>query len=522
MRHPDQSRNELHNKGRRHVEGYRERSNQAYPTERKPSDMPNNGRSTSKRYRPSVNDTEAQYFYAAERRTDRTHSTRLGSFQKREDVSNTSSTRRRIPAVLEDTAYSKNPLGNIKKPAINVYYPLSDPSTDQTTPRNNVRSYTSTSTSSGEVYSNEEYSLGVLESGTSDSFTEGGRGSYLEDGSTTTTTTTNNSTDDGTRQSRARSSARQRDRMPILSKSVSTVSTSLETTATVGGVGDDSGGFFAFIASDLSGVLTTRQDFAYCSVIFISLQLLILMLQLTMCGIAPFETNVMIGPYPDAFSVWGGKNPYLLLHNEWWRLLTPTILNVGILHLAINAGCIFSACALFEREWGGSVWLFFLFVGTIGCTAFSNYADPDTIAVGSSGAMMGLYGAKLSELSMQVLGSSSKHDDRELISLRHVSVILLGMILNFFTGCFTYIDLSGNLGGLCSGLAAGSFYFSYELRSCCFRLLAVLFGVCSLIVPSGAALHFFLLDAEPDEQLANVCQYFRSMFPEDYECGCMW
>jgi hypothetical protein len=26
----------------------------------------------------------------------------------------------------------------------------------------------------------------------------------------------------------------------------------------------------------------------------------------------------------------------------------------------------------------------------------------------------------------------------------------------------------------------------------------------------------------PDEQLADVCEYFRSFFAEGYECGCPW
>ena len=46
-----------------------------------------------------------------------------------------------------------------------------------------------------------------------------------------------------------------------------------------------------------------------------------IMVQLTMCGIAPFATNVMVGPFPDAFSVWGGKNAYLMVENNEQRRL---------------------------------------------------------------------------------------------------------------------------------------------------------------------------------------------------------
>ena len=64
------------------------------------------------------------------------------------------------------------------------------------------------------------------------------------------------------------------------------------------------------------------QRFAYCTILVTSIQLLILMLQLTMCGIAPIEQNLMVGPFPDAYSLWGGRNSYLMLvENEWWRMI---------------------------------------------------------------------------------------------------------------------------------------------------------------------------------------------------------
>ena len=456
--------------------------------------------------------------------------------------SRNSNSNRQMPIVMEDSEYevpgkSKNGTNYTYKkkrqeqPEVDTYYPMeeqadaanSTPSTPHNYPtKQQEKSRTAqpaneTSSSSEGLSSNGSYTLDSLETGTSESFTEGG--SYLNGSSYTTGTTSLD--DDTIEEARSKCTRQHRDRMPILSQSETTV-TSLETSLTDNAAGDE--GMFAFIASDLSGVLMTKQDVAYCSLSYLALQLLLLMLQLTMCGIAPFETNMMIGPYPDAFSEWGGKNPYLLVaKNEWWRLLTPALLNVGIVHLMVNAACILSACALFEREWGASVWLFFLFLGTVGCTAFSHYFDPDTIAVGSSGSMLGLYGAKIAELTLQVFGATGKKDDdREIMSLQHFWVILGGIITLFFLGCFTYIDLSGNLGGLFCGLSAGTFYFSYELRSCCRRFLVILIGLTSLFVPTAVVFYYFLEEAELDEQLGDVCQYFRFLFTENYECGCMW
>ena len=129
----------------------------------------------------------------------------------------------------------------------------------------------------------------------------------------------------------------------------------------------------------------TKQSVAYLSIMLTSVQLLVLMLQLTMCGMAPWEVNGFIGPYPDSFSEWGGKNAYLILYdNQWWRLVTPSFLNVGILHLLINAFCQLEAIAFFEREWGSFRWGLVYIISSVGCNAFSCYFDPDEIAVGSS------------------------------------------------------------------------------------------------------------------------------------------
>jgi hypothetical protein len=39
--------------------------------------------------------------------------------------------------------------------------------------------------------------------------------------------------------------------------------------------------------------------------------------------------------------------------------------------------------------------------------------------------------------------------------------------------------------------------------------------------PIGAVGYLFVTDTETNEELSDVCQYFRSLFTEDYECGCM-
>ena len=52
----------------------------------------------------------------------------------------------------------------------------------------------------------------------------------------------------------------------------------------------------------------------------------------------------------------------------------------------------------FEREWGSGIWLFIYLMSGIGSSIFSVCMMPNNVSVGSSGAVMGLFGGKLGEI----------------------------------------------------------------------------------------------------------------------------
>lgn len=307
----------------------------------------------------------------------------------------------------------------------------------------------------------------------------------------------------------------QQNRLGFITKSISENAT-FETNPNIG----ERDGVQSFDDND-SFFIKATQPPAFCTVGVTSIQLLILMLQLAMCGFATLDVNPIIGPFPDAFSEWGGKNPYLTLHNnQWWRLITPAFLHVGVAHLIVNVYCQITACTMFEREWGSSKWLFLYIASEIGCSVFSNLFDPDSIAVGSTGAIMGLFAAKLSQVVIfSLFETKSQYGDA--IQLHQLSSILCGLTLASLMGALTYIDFSGNLGGLVSGFFAGIFVFSSCIKGCCGRFWWMLIGLGGLLASFIVPLYFFI-SVEPDERLSDVCEYFRSFHPEGYDCGCLW
>lgn len=267
--------------------------------------------------------------------------------------------------------------------------------------------------------------------------------------------------------------------------------------------------------------LRTKQQIAYLSILLTSIQILILMLQLTMCGVAPLDVNPMVGPFPDAFSLFGGKNAYLMLNeNEWWRLVTPAFLHVGALHLLANAFCQLETVAFFEREWGSTRWFIIYLLSSAGSTVFSSYFDPFTIAVGSSSALMGMYGAKLAQVMSHTCCHVNKGQD-DVIRLGHLSGILCGLTLVSLLSSFTYIDWSGHVGGLTIGFLSGMFMFCKPIQNRCLQFLWGALGFIGMCAAMATVMYFFITTAELNEEMADACQYFRNLFTEDYECGCM-
>jgi rhomboid protease GluP len=265
-----------------------------------------------------------------------------------------------------------------------------------------------------------------------------------------------------------------------------------------------------------------RQSVPVLSILLVATQICILVIQLILCGMAPFDVNGFLGPYPSTFSEWGGKNSYLMIReHEWWRLVTPSFLSVGIFHLVINGFCHLESVALFEREWGSFRWLVIYLLSSVGCQFCSTIFDEDTIAVGSSGALMGMFGGKLAEII--TLSLFDLKDDRydDLVRVDQISSTMCGMALVFILSAFTYIDWSGLVGGFLFGFLGGVILLSGPVGSCCTRFFWISFSLLGLSSSTAGVLYLILTKIEPDDQLADVCDYFRAFFPEDYECQCL-
>ena len=144
----------------------------------------------------------------------------------------------------------------------------------------------------------------------------------------------------------------------------------------------------------------------------------------------------------------GAMVPALVASGEWWRLVTPMFLHIGILHIAFNSLALMVFGQLIEDAFGrGRMVLLYLLTGFAASVASFTFRSPGVAAAGASGAIFGLLGAWLAyNLRRRSLGLARANVQTALF------LIALNLVFGF---TFPGIDNLAHIGGLVAGVAAG-------------------------------------------------------------------
>ena len=165
-------------------------------------------------------------------------------------------------------------------------------------------------------------------------------------------------------------------------------------------------------------------------------------------------------PTPIQLIHFGANVPALVLHGEWYRLLTATFVHVGLIHLLTNMWCLWNLGLLGEPllgRWGmAAVYMLTGIAGnllSLGVNVFMH--DFVSVGAGASGAVFGIAGILIVLLSNHKLPIPVF----ELKRLRRSVIQFAG--LNLVIGLATValpiirIDNSAHVGGFLFGLALG-------------------------------------------------------------------
>jgi len=144
-------------------------------------------------------------------------------------------------------------------------------------------------------------------------------------------------------------------------------------------------------------------------------------------------------------------NPLIVLEQEYWRLVTPMFLHIGLMHLAFNSYALLAFGRDVENLFGRSRFLALYLLSGVG-GAVASFVGNDAISAGASGAVFGLVGAMLVFLLVyrNVFGQWGRQRLTNLLF-----IVALNLALGFAGGG---IDNLGHIGGLLAGLALGWAY----------------------------------------------------------------
>ncbi len=137
----------------------------------------------------------------------------------------------------------------------------------------------------------------------------------------------------------------------------------------------------------------------------------------------------------------GAKYRPLMLEGEWWRLITPVFLHIGMIHLLLNSVALFYLGGAVERIYGRFRFiLIYLVAGVMG--SLGSFLFTDTVSAGASGAIFGCFGALL------YFGTIHPKIFFRTMGNNIIVVFALNLVIGFI---LPGIDNAGHLGGVVGG-----------------------------------------------------------------------
>jgi rhomboid protease GluP len=157
---------------------------------------------------------------------------------------------------------------------------------------------------------------------------------------------------------------------------------------------------------------------------------------------------------------------FLIVTDEWWRLVTAMFLHGGLIHIGFNMMVLMQFGPVLEELYGSGRYLFlYTFTGAFGFLVSSFFGS---VSLGASGALLGMLGA--------ILAVTGKRGGAYMRELR--SRLIGSLIFLFALGLFGGIGMDNwaHAGGLVSGLILGRIFADGPPMSPSARRNAALLG----------------------------------------------
>jgi len=141
--------------------------------------------------------------------------------------------------------------------------------------------------------------------------------------------------------------------------------------------------------------------------------------------------------------------PYVVLDDQWLRLFSAMFLHGGMTHLLMNMFSLYLIGRGVKQYFDNKSYLIiYLFSGLLGSLT-SLYMHPESVGVGASGAIFGIFGA----LAGFFLAHRQKIESHSRAFMKDFAIILgINLVLGF---SIPSVDVSAHVGGLIAGFFGG-------------------------------------------------------------------
>ena len=141
--------------------------------------------------------------------------------------------------------------------------------------------------------------------------------------------------------------------------------------------------------------------------------------------------------------------PYTIQDGEWWRVFAAMFLHGGLTHILMNMFSLYIVGRAAEIYFDLKSYLgIYLFSGLIGGFA-SLSMHPESVGVGASGAIFGLFGA----LAGFFLAHAEKISAHSKAFMKEFAIIIgINLLIGF---SIPEVDVSAHVGGLFAGMLGG-------------------------------------------------------------------
>ena len=182
-----------------------------------------------------------------------------------------------------------------------------------------------------------------------------------------------------------------------------------------------------------------------------SLMTIIVIVYVLSHGFSLFASGPAVSLAATIFS-FGILDPPLVVEGQWWRLVSYLFLHANMAHLLMNLLGLWWFGRWSEGLYGTGKFLFLFFAAGIVSALVQMYFAPQTMAIGASGAIMGLFGAAAAAIFRLKKVLPAKLRIRELAWM--TGLVLLQVICDQL---IPRIAGFAHLGGLISGFILALF-----------------------------------------------------------------